>query len=111
MTTYRSKDAVEKAFENLRERLSLRRLAVSSEQGLDGKLLVQLVAPVFLSYITKQMRDKNVFKDFTLQEVLDDLDAIECFEAPGQRLNVGETTRRQLDLYTKLGVAPPSSLQ
>jgi transposase len=36
----RNKDLVEKAFENLKERLNLRRLAVSSEQSLDGKLFV-----------------------------------------------------------------------
>ena len=31
---YRNKDLVEKAFDNLKERLNLRRLAVSSEQSL-----------------------------------------------------------------------------
>jgi hypothetical protein len=43
--------------------------------------------------------------------ILDEFDIIECFEVPGQRLQVGETTKRQMDLYTKLGVTPPASLQ
>ena len=108
---YRNKDLVEKAFDNLKERLNLRRVAVSSEQSLDGKLFVQFIALIFLSYITKKMQENNLFKDHTMQDVLDEFDIIECFEVPGQQLKVGETTKRQMDLYIKLGVTPPASLQ
>lgn len=108
---YRNKDLVEKAFDNLKERLNLRRVAVSSEQSLDGKLFVQFVALIFLSYITKKMQENKLFKDHTMQEVLDDLDIIECFEVPGKKLMVGETTKRQMELFTKLGAPPPTSLQ
>lgn len=107
---YRNKDLVEKAFENLKDRLNLRRVAVSSEQSLDGKLFIQFIALIFLSYITKKMQENNLFKEYTLQEILDELDVIECFEVPGQRLQVGEVTSRQADLYAKLGVTPPASL-
>jgi len=86
-------------------------VAVSSEQSLDGKLFVQFIALIFLSYITKKMQENNMFKHHTMQEVLDDLDIIECFEIPGEQLQVGEITKRQMDFYTKLGVRPPTSLQ
>jgi len=107
---YRNKDLVEKAFENLKERLNLRRLAVSSEQSLDGKLFVQFIALIYLSYITRRMQENNLFKSHTMQEVLDEFDIIECFEVPGQQLQVGEITKRQEGLFTKLGVMPPASL-
>jgi len=108
---YRNRDMVEKAFENIKERLNLRRVAVSSEQSLDGKLFVQFIALIFLSYITKKMQDGNMFKDYTMQEVLDEFDIIECFEVPGQQLQVGEMTKKQIELYSKFGVKPPASLQ
>jgi hypothetical protein len=108
---YRNKDLVEKAFDNLKERLNLRRLAVSSEQSLDGKLFVQFIALIFLSHITRKMQENKLFKNYTLHEILDEFDIIECFEVPGQRLQVGETTKRQMDLYTTFGVMPPASLQ
>lgn len=108
---YRNKDSVEKAFSNLKDRMNMRRLAVSSEKSLDGKLFIQFIGLIFVSYITKKMQENNLFKNYTLQEVLDDLDIIESFEVPGQKLQVGEATKRQLALYTKLGVAPPVSLQ
>ncbi len=108
---YRNKDLVEKAFSNLKDRLNLRRLAVSSEKSLDGKLFVQFIALIFLSCITKKMQETKLFREYTLQEVLDELDMIECFEVPGRKLQVGEATKRQLELYTKLGITPPASLQ
>jgi transposase len=67
---YRNKDVVEKAFGNLKERLNMRRLLVSSEQSLEGKLFVEFVALIFLSYIKKQMQINGLFKQFTLQGLL-----------------------------------------
>ena len=57
------------------------------------------------------MQESKLFKDYTLQEILDQLDVIECFEVPGQQRQVGEITKRQMDLYAKLGLSPPASLQ
>jgi len=111
LDVYRNKDLVEKAFHNLKERLNLRRTAVSSEQSLDGKLFVQFIALIISSYIIKEMQEQKLFKDYTMQEVLDDFDIIECFEVIGKKLQVGEITKRQKNLYTKLGITPPVSLQ
>jgi transposase len=107
---YRNKDLVEKAFGNLKERLSMRRLLVSSERSLDGKLFVQFVALIYLSYIKKAMQQNNLFGKYTLQGLLDQFDVIECFGRPGKDLRVGEITRKQQELYHILGVVPPSSL-
>ena len=41
-----------------------------------------------------------------MQEVLDEFDIIECFELPGKQLQAGETKKRQINLYAKLGVTP-----
>lgn len=107
---YRNKDLVEKAFGNLKERLNLRRLLVSSEQSLDGKLFVAFIALIYLSYIKKQMQDKELFKSYSIGTLLDKLDVIECFEAPGHKLRVGEILNKQLEIYKALEIEPPSSL-
>ncbi|MBT9148502.1 MAG: hypothetical protein DDT32_02276 [Syntrophomonadaceae bacterium] len=83
---------------------------VSSEQSLDGKLFIEFVALIYLSYIKKQMQDTDLFKSYTLQGVLDKLDVIECFEVPGQKLRVGELLEKQKEIYKCLGVDPPASL-
>ncbi len=107
---YRNRDIAEKAFGNLKERLNMRRTLASSEKSLDGKLFVEFVALIYLSYIKKQMEDADLFKNYTLQGVLDKLDVIECFETPGQELRVSEILEKQKVLYTSLGIDPPSSL-
>jgi len=107
---YRNKDLVEKAFGNLKERLNMRRTLVSSEQSLEGKLFVEFIALIYLSYIKKQMQDAGLFKDYTLQGLLDKLDVIECFEHPGQRLLVGEILEKQRKIYEAMDVQPPASL-
>ena len=108
---YRNKDLIEKAFGNLKERLNFRRTEVSSTLSLDGKLFVEFVALIYLSYIKKKMQDKDLFKKYTMQELLDEFDIIECFEQTGRKLRVGEVTKRQSELYEAMGVISLASLQ
>ncbi len=79
---YRNKDIVEKAFGNIKDRLNLRSLLVSSEKSLDGKLFVGFIALIYLAYIKKRMHESGLFHKYTLQKLLDKLDVIECFENP-----------------------------
>jgi len=108
LSLYRSKDIVEKAFGNLKERLNFRRLQVSSELSLNGKLFVEFIALIYLSYVKKAMQDAKLFDTWTLQGLLDELDTIEMFEAPGHGRVLGEITDKQEKLYQSLGVDPPS---
>ena len=50
------------------------------------------------------MQDKNLFKKYTMQELLDEFDIIECFKQQGRELRVGEVTKRQIELYKELEV-------
>ncbi|MCR5144917.1 MAG: hypothetical protein K6B67_06370 [Lachnospiraceae bacterium] len=54
---YRLKDLIEKSFGNLKERLSMRRMSVASEENFEGKLFVQFIALQLMSYIKKQIFD------------------------------------------------------
>ena len=106
LSVYRTRDVVEKAFGNLKDRLSLRRSLTSSESALEGKLFVEFVALIFLSYIKKKMEDEGLFSKYTMQGLLDELDVIECFQQPGGAPMQGEVLKKQEDLYRKLGVKP-----
>ena len=110
LETYRNKDVAEKAFGNLKERLNLRRALVSSEQSLEGKLFVTFIALIYLSHIKKRMEVSGLFKDYTMQGLLDKLDLIECYESPGKKMRVGEILEKQKVLFTLLGYDTPSSL-
>jgi len=108
LSLYRSKDIVEKAFGNLKERLNFRRMQVSSELSLNGKLFVEFIALIYLSYVKKKMQNAKLFESWTMQGLLDELDTIELFEAPGLGRVLGEVTKKQVEIYKALEVEPPS---
>lgn len=110
LSLYRNKDVVEKAFGNLKERLNLRRTLVSSEQSLNGKLFVEFVALIYLSFINKKMHDTGLYKEFTMSSLLDKLDVIECFQRAGRKLTVGEILEKQQFIYDSFGFRSPLSL-
>ena len=54
------------------------------------------------------MQDAGLFEKWTLQGLLDELDTIELFESPEHGRLLGEITKKQEEIYTALGVDPPS---
>ncbi len=86
-----------------------RRAIVSSERSLDGKLFVEFLSLVILSYIKKHMQDAKLFGEYTLQGLIDELDVIECLSLPGKEPIHGEVLTRQEKLYEAMGVEAPKS--
>ena len=106
LSLYRMRDVVEKAFWNIKERLNLRRTMTSSESSLEGKLFVEFIALIYLSYIQKKMEEKGLFAKYTMHELLDELDVIECFMEPGKAPIQGEVLKKQEQIYRDLEVMP-----
>jgi transposase len=107
---YRRKDIVEKAFDNLKHRLDMKRTEVHSDQALAGKFVLQFLALIYVSYIHKHMKDNKLYRNYTMQSLLDSLDVIERYDFEGQRYHCSEITKKQLDIYSCLGVSSPNTL-
>lgn len=105
---YRLRDLIEKSFGNLKDRLDMRRMSVSSEENFEGKLFVQFVALELMSYIKKQMDVNNLYKNYTMQSMLDTLDIIEYYQQPGRTHHLSEITEKQQTLYKLIGVEVPT---
>lgn len=110
LSIYRNKDLIEKSFGNLKNRLNMRRTSVSSDENLEGKLFVQFVALIYVSYIHKCMKENQLYKNYSMQTLLDDLDIIERFDYQGQRYHCSEITKKQRHIYECFGVNPPNML-
>ena len=108
LRTYRLRDLIEKSFGNLKERLDMRRMSVSSEENFEDKLFVQFIALELISYIKKKMDDNHLYKNYTMQQLIDTLDIIELYQQPGKAHHLSEITEKQLELYAALGVKAPS---
>jgi transposase len=99
---YRRKDMVEKAFDNLKEHLEMRRTAVHSDQALAGKLFLQFLALIYISYIHKHMKDNQLYRNYTMQSLLDSLDIIERYDFDGHRFHCGEITQKQRNIFKSI---------
>lgn len=105
---YRSKDLIEKAFSDLKDRLNMRRASVSSEENMEGKLFLQFVGLIYLSCVKQAMDKAGLFKTYTMQELFDELDVIEKYQLPGEAAYYSEITEKQRGIYAALGVEPPA---
>lgn len=55
------------------------------------------------------MKETGLYKTYSMHQLLDKLDVIECFEFPNHMLRVGEVLSKQKEIYEVLGVEVPSS--
>lgn len=106
LSLYRMRNVVEKAFWNIKECLNPRRTLTSSESSLEGKLFVEFVALIYLSYIKKKMEETGLLSRYTIHELLDELDVIECFQDPEKSPIQSEVLKKQEQIYRDLGVMP-----
>src|SRR5665648_496946 len=58
--------------------------------------------------VEKALSDHNLFKKFTMQSLLDELDVIEKYDVPGRQSRISELTGKQKELYKCLGVESPT---
>ena len=97
---YRNKDVVEKAFFNVKHRLDMKRAKVSTEGSLDGKLFVQFVALSYISRIHQVMTENDLYKDYSISTMLDELYVIESFRYPGKKTHYSEITKKQHEILS-----------
>ena len=108
LLVYRTKDVVEKAFGNIKERLNCRRQRVSSEESLNGKIFVEFIALIIISYIHRKMQQKKLYENYTMTGLLEELELVQSYREPGRAPIIGEMVQRQKDIYEALEVRPPS---
>ena len=100
-------DKVEKSFNNLKDRLSLRRTRCSSNDNFSGKVFIQFVALMLISHIRKIMSEKELYKTFSYRQAIDEVDVIEYFEYRNRVGHWGEITEKQGGILQAFNVKLP----
>lgn len=105
LKTYRNKDVVEKSFDNLKNRLDLKRLRVHLEGNMKGRLFIQFIALILISYIHKVMNDKDLFKFGSCSSLLEELDLLNTIKFSGHYGQVtSELTKKQREILEAFGI-------
>lgn len=63
----------------------MKRTKVSSEESLEGKIFIQFVALIYISFI-HQIMSNNLYKNYSMASLLDEIDVIEIFEYKGKKV-------------------------
>ena len=106
LTHYRSKDPVEKLFDNLKNALELDRLRNHSFEAAEGKLFVALVAMMLHSNIQRKLApsEKDLKRRLSPREVLLDLRRIKIMPLPDGAEMISEVSKRQRYAINLLGI-------
>ncbi len=107
LEVYRSRALIEDAFGNLKERLNMKGTLASYEQNLEGKLFVQFIAHMFVAAIDKTMKEKDLYRSYSMTDLLDTLDVLVQSQVPGKQPYVEEITEEQRALYAHFGIEVP----
>ena len=85
MEIYRSKDAVEKNFDDLKNDLDMKRLRIHTQSTMDGRIFIQFIALILITKLKEVMRENNWFQNHNLQEVIEEMKSIREVSIEGKR--------------------------
>lgn len=60
------------------------------------------------TWLRSRMRESGLTGDYMLDAMLDEVSYTERFERPGHRPAIGETTKRQREVFERLGMKLPA---
>ena len=107
MCIYRDKDVVEKSFLRLKNSIDLGRLRVHSDNTMQGKLFVGFLASILMAEINKTMVEHDMYKNYTMREVLNILAKLRVQDINNRRI-LYPVTKEQRLIYEAFGVALPT---
>lgn len=106
---YRNKDVVEKAFDNLKNRLDMKRLRVHLEENMRGRLFIQFIALIFISYIQQviNVNEKALFKFDNVTGLLEELELLSSVKFKNHHGQISsELTKKQKEIFEGFGIDP-----
>ena len=101
LSFYRNKDKVEKIFDTSKNELNTNRLHAHSKSATDGRLFVKFIATILYQQITKVMRENDMFKKYSVTELLKELSKIKMIAVPEVEPFSSDCSKAQTDIFHK----------
>ena len=106
---YRTKDVVEKSFDNLKNDLDLERLNVQSDLAMEGRIFIGFIGLIFASYIRGVMKQKGLYGKYTFTSLLLELKKLKRIHFSNGKKLLTEFTRKQKEIYKEFYMELPNS--
>jgi transposase len=107
LDVYRTKDVIEKSFDNLKNDLDLNRLNVHSEAAMEGRVFLGFISLILSSYIRETMRQNNLYKSFTFSSLLAELKKQKMVHFAGGKTMLTELTKTQRTIFEAFHIPAP----
>lgn len=108
LNVYRTKDVVEKSFDNLKNDLDLDRLNIHSDAAMEGRVFIGFIALILTSRIRNVMQQCALYKSFTFSSLLTELKKLKCVHFSGGKSMFTELTKSQKAIYKAFQMDVPS---
>ena len=107
---YRDKDVVEKCFDDLKNQMDMKRLRMHTAKTVHGRLFVQFIALIYISALRKKLRSTNLIQQFTVREILREMDTINRITYKGKYKSIiTELTKAQTKILEALKIKLPTT--
>lgn len=103
LANYRDKDQVEKVFDLLKNEMDGGRLRAHSQFNTEARLFINFLALIIQSELIRKMRKGDLFKKYTIRELLAELRKIKYSVINGQTI-ISEVSKKQRLIYEALDI-------
>jgi len=104
LSYYRRKDTIEKMFDMVKNEMDGYRLRVHSDNTTDGSLFIRFIALILYSDITRVLKEKDLFKKFTVKEMFAELRKIKLTTLKDQGFIVSELSKRHKQILEAFNI-------
>ena len=105
LSFYRDKDKVEKIFDTTKNELNTNRLHSHSKAATEGRLFVKFIATILYQQITKVMRENDMFKKYSVTDLLKELAKLKMIAVPEIEPFTSECSKTQADIFDMFNVS------
>ncbi len=95
---YRSKDSIEKVFDVMKNELLGKRIRAHSKESTEGRLFVKFITSILYSSVYKIMKEKDLFKNYSLRELMLELNKIKRTQINKKNIIFSELTKKQIKI-------------
>jgi transposase len=106
LQVYRTKDCVEKAFENIKNDLDMKRLRIHSDEAMQGRIFIIFIALIISSYIRYIMKEADLYKKFTFSALIKELKKLKVIRLSNKKTLMTELTRSQKIIFKAFDAMP-----
>lgn len=107
LNVYRTKDVVEKSFDNIKNELDLERLRIHSDEAMEGRIFIGFISLIITSYIRGIMEDKNLYSIYSLSRLYSELKKLRLIQFKNGKQVLTELTSNHKAIFKAFNIKTP----